>query len=146
MTDLEDAGDLVVDTLTSDTVARVEPDATLLEVARLLTAGDVGLLVVGADAVAGVISERDVVHALANGADPATTTAASVATKQIVWADATATVTEVATEMLDNYVRHILVETDGALVGIVSARDLLGAYAAAATSDDGDGDAGEDDD
>ena len=28
--------------------------------------------------------------------------------------------------MMDRYIRHVLVEHDGALLGIVSARDLLG--------------------
>jgi CBS domain-containing protein len=37
--------------------------------------------------------------------------------------------TEVATQMMERYVRHVLVEEDGRLIGIVSARDLLGAYA-----------------
>jgi CBS domain-containing protein len=38
---------------------------------------------------------------------------------------------EVAEEMMDCYVRHVLVEDGGRLVGIVSARDLLGAYVSA---------------
>jgi len=38
-------------------------------------------------------------------------------------------VAEVATEMMDRYVRHVLIEDGGRFVGIVSARDLLGVYA-----------------
>ena len=34
--------------------------------------------------------------------------------------------------MMYGYIRQILVERDGALVGIVSARDLLGVYSAEA--------------
>jgi CBS domain-containing protein len=33
--------------------------------------------------------------------------------------------------MMEQYVRHVLVEDSGRLIGIVSARDLLGVYAAA---------------
>ncbi len=33
--------------------------------------------------------------------------------------------------MMEHYVRHVLVEEDGRLVGIVSTRDPLGVYAAA---------------
>jgi CBS domain-containing protein len=33
---------------------------------------------------------------------------------------------------MTEYVRHVLVGSDDQLVGIVSARDLLGAYASAA--------------
>ena len=38
--------------------------------------------------------------------------------------------------MMDRYVRHLLVEKDGQLVGIVSARHLLGAYGAADVESD----------
>jgi CBS domain-containing protein len=48
----------------------------------------------------------------------------------LVWCDAEATVEEVAVQMMEHYIRHVLVERDGALVGIVSARDLLGVYSA----------------
>jgi CBS domain-containing protein len=38
--------------------------------------------------------------------------------------------------MMEHYVRHVLLEEDGRLVGIVSMRDLLGAYAAADAADE----------
>jgi CBS domain-containing protein len=116
-------------------VARIAPDADLATVARALTDAEVGALVVGEDEVLGVVSERDLVRALATGRAPATT-AADIASAKVVWCDATASVAEVAAEMMDAYVRHVLVEDEGRLVGIVSARDLLGSYAAAALSGD----------
>jgi CBS domain-containing protein len=121
-----------VSTLISDTVARIPPDATLVEVAQALTDGDIGALVVGtADEVVGIVSERDLVRGLAGARDPSTTRAGEVASTELLWCDATATVAEVAERMMEHYVRHVLLEEDGRLVGIVSARDLLGAYAAA---------------
>jgi CBS domain-containing protein len=132
-----EAGRLPVSALLADTVARVPGDASLRGVARALDDADVGLLVVGAgDEVAGVVSERDVVRALAAGRDPDATLAGEIAHTELAWCDVTATVAEVAAEMMEQYVRHILVEDKGRLVGIVSARDLLGAYAAANTIDD----------
>jgi CBS domain-containing protein len=50
-----------------------------------------------------------------------------------VWCDHTATVREVAEVMMEHYVRHVLLEQNGRLVGIVSARDVLGAYAMSLT-------------
>jgi CBS domain-containing protein len=44
----------------------------------------------------------------------------------LVWCGADATVNQVAARMMDRYIRHVLVEHHGVLVGIVSARDLLG--------------------
>jgi CBS domain-containing protein len=132
MTERTGAGALVVSELLADTVARIRPDATLLEVADALDAGDVGALVVGdGDKPAGVVSERDLVSAMASRRSLDATTAMAIASKELVWCDVTATVAEVAEEMCQRYVRHVLVEEDGRLVGIVSSRDLLGAYAAA---------------
>jgi CBS domain-containing protein len=114
-------------------VATVRPDATLYQVADTMQASCVGALVVsaGRGPVAGVVSERDIVRALAERRDPATTRAADIASTSLVWCDVGATMFEVAQEMMDCYVRHVLVESRGRLVGIVSARDILGAYASA---------------
>jgi CBS domain-containing protein len=132
MTDTIDAGGIPVSTLIADTVTHIDAGATLHEVADALAAGDMGSVVIGpADGVESVVTERDIVRALAARKDPATTRAADIATSTLIWCDATATIAEVAQEMMDHYVRHILVEEDGRLLGIVSARDLLGAYAAA---------------
>lgn len=60
--------------------------------------------------------------------------------RELVWCDASATIAEVATEMMEHDVRHVLVEDDGRLVGVVPARDLLGAYASADAADTGDED------
>jgi CBS domain-containing protein len=118
-------------TFVAEAVARIDPDAPLADVADALAAGDVGALVLGEGRPVGIISERDLVRAMADRRSPDVTTASDVATTDLVWCDATATVAEVAEEMCERYVRHVLVEDDGRLVGIVSARDLLGAYAAA---------------
>jgi CBS domain-containing protein len=115
---------------TGDTVATVAPDATLQQVTEELVADDVGLLVVGTvDDVRGVVSERDVVRAVALGRT-LLTPVMDIASTRLVWCDATATVGEVAELMLEEYVRHVLVEDAGRLVGVVSARDLLGSYVA----------------
>ena len=114
----------------ADTVITIPPDATLLAVADELAGDQVGVLVVGSmHDVEGVISERDVVRAVAEGRDPQETTARELASRKVVWCDPTATVHEVAELMMEEYVRHVLLGEDNRLVGIVSARDLLGAYA-----------------
>jgi CBS domain-containing protein len=115
----------------ADSVARIDPEATMQDVVDELDADEVGLLLVGtADHVVGVVSERDVVRMLAARRDPAVTKAIEVASTTPVWCEATATVHEVAELMMEQYVRHVLVGENGKLVGIVSARDLLGAYTA----------------
>jgi CBS domain-containing protein len=130
MTDLAMGGSLPVSDLIEESVVRVSPEASLQGVADLLAAGEIGALIVGEDRPMGIITERDVVHAVAQHKDFAATTAGDVARTSLIWCDVTSTVAEVAEEMLEHYVRHILVEDGGRFVGIVSARDLLGAYAA----------------
>jgi CBS domain-containing protein len=142
------AGSMLVSFLIGDSVARVSPAATLHEVADALVGAGVGALVVGeGEGAEAIVSERDLVGALAERRDPAATTAGDIAHTTLVWCDAEASVAEVAAEMMDRYVRHVLVEEDGRLVGIVSARDVLGAYAAGDVNDaeDGDLDADEED-
>ncbi|MFP5326402.1 MAG: cyclic nucleotide-binding/CBS domain-containing protein [Acidimicrobiia bacterium] len=132
MTEITDDFGITVLSLAADPVARVDPTATVSEIARALVDVEVGALVVGEGGeVEGIVSERDVVRALAAGLDPHATCAADIAHRELIWCDASASITEVANEMMDRYVRHVLVEEDGRLVGIVSARDLLGAYASA---------------
>jgi CBS domain-containing protein len=110
-------------------VASVGRDASLHEAADALAAAGVGALVVkaGGDPV-GIVTERDFVRVLAERRDPGTTRVGDVAQPRLVWCDVAATVAQVAELMMERYVRHVLVEHEGRLVGIVSARDLLGAY------------------
>jgi CBS domain-containing protein len=122
-------GSLPISDVTGDPVARVAADATVADVARALVTIDGGAVVIGDDArPAALVSERDIVRVVAAGRDPATVPAIDVASTKLVWCDAEATVDHVATRMMDHYIRHVLVQRDGALAGIVSARDLLGVY------------------
>jgi CBS domain-containing protein len=129
MTDVADPGGLRIDVLIGDTVVCVVPTATLRDVASVLIGHGIGAVVVGSqDNPVGIVSEHDIVRAVADGAAPSTT-AADIAHTILFWSEASTTVAEVAVQMMDQYVRHILVEDEGRLAGIVSARDLLGVYA-----------------
>lgn len=123
-------GDALVSTFSADAITWVEPTATLREVTRTLAEVEVGAALISSPGgePAGIITERDVVHALAAGHDPDVITAAEAGSSSLVWCDAEATVEEVAVLMMERYVRHVLVGQPHDLRGIVSARDLLGAY------------------
>jgi len=121
-----------VSLFSADTVVVLPKDVTLKTVADELAGDQIGLVVLGSiDDIEGVVSERDIVRAMAAGFDPVETPARVVASAKLVWCDDTATVGEVAELMMEAYVRHVLLEVDGRLAGIVSARDLLGAFAMA---------------
>ena len=127
----EITNELPVSAFVGDTITRISPHATLFDVVDALAAGEIGALVVGdGDAVDAIVTERDVVRALAARREPATTLAVDIGHTALIWCDSTASVHEVAMKMMEQYVRHILLEDAGKLVGVVSARDLLGVYAA----------------
>lgn len=114
----------------SDDLISIEPEATLRQVAQRLSAEGVGALVVtDGERVIGIISERDVVRAVAAGKDLDATTAAELGTPHVVTCREDTTVPEAARLMMEHYVRHLLVEDRTGPIGMVSARDLLGAYA-----------------
>jgi len=136
VTAFSSVGNLPISTVTGDPVARVAGDASLADAARAMVAENVGAMVIGdEDSPGALVSERDIVRAVASGIDPNAVRAADVASTKLIWCDADATIDEVATRMMDRYIRHILVERDGALVGIVSARDVLGVYCSEAEVD-----------
>jgi CBS domain-containing protein len=122
------ASDIPVSSLAGGAVEWIGPDAPLVEAARRLAHDSIGALVVGdGTEPVGVLSERDVVRAVADERDQSTTTVADVMTRDLRWCDIDATVGDVAGEMMTHYVRHLLLQEAGSLAGIVSIRDLLGA-------------------
>ncbi len=135
--EMQSAGDISVGELVGDDIQRVPPGASLREVCTLLAGQGVGVLGVGADgsALTGVVSERDIVKALAAGLDPDTATADHVKTEKLYYVDPTATVDEVAAEMLSKWTRHLLVGQPDQMLGVVSVRDVLGAYSSANEAD-----------
>ena len=95
-------------------------------VAKKLLEKRVGALaVVDGTTVVGVISERDVVRAVAGGADPTTLKAFQYLTATVKTARTTDDTDDIARQMLDAGVRHLPVTDDHGLVGMVSIRDLL---------------------
>lgn len=123
-------GDQQVGQFLSDTIPTIEPSASLRAAAQLLVEAEVGLLVVGKpDAVQGVVSERDIVRCVANGVDLDATTVEAVESENLKWATRSSTVAEVVEEMMEHYLRHVLIAgDDGELVGVTSMRDLITAY------------------
>jgi CBS domain-containing protein len=115
--------------LVSDEILMAKSSTTLRAAATLLTNASVGCMAIGERvAVEGVVSERDIVEAVASGVDLDATTVADIETKALKWATPDSTIDDVAAEMMESYVRHMLIGEDKTLVGLVSMRDVLSAY------------------
>lgn len=130
MPSIPEAGSILIADLTGDAVVRVRAGATVADAAKVIADKQVGAVVVGDDPrPTALVTERDVVKVVAAGKDPAAVPCADVASTHLLWCEADDTVDKAAIRMTDHSIRHLLVERDGALVGIISARDLLGVYA-----------------
>lgn len=106
-------------------VVSIDATSTLREAARSLRAADIGTLaIMDGEELAGVVSERDLVRALADGTDPdeiAVGEIMSTAPRYLTLGDSVTTALEI---MLRAKVRHLPVVDEGDLVGIVSIRDV----------------------
>ena len=116
-----------VSTLAHGAPVAALPGDTLRGVAHRMWAESVGALVVGdVRRPLGIVSERDVVSALAQGADPDTMTAAQAMTGHVIAIRPDDPVLDAASHMLDDAIRHLpLVDPSGTVVGVLSVRDLL---------------------
>ncbi|MGA7912759.1 MAG: CBS domain-containing protein, partial [Candidatus Dormiibacterota bacterium] len=107
-------------------VARIGPHASLFEAAGLMRVGKFGSVAVcEADRLIGILTETDIVRAIASRRDPRSTTVADFMSHDPVTADVTDDSFAVAERMASNGCRHLPVMEHGRLVGMVSARDLL---------------------
>ena len=73
----------------------------------------------------GVVSERDVVHHLAQGSNPEHVTAADVMATDLVTARPGDLVLDTARRMIEAQVRHVPVVDEDTIAGFVSMRDLF---------------------
>lgn len=105
----------------------VLPGQNLSTAAMRMVAHSIGaLVVVRASRPIGIITERDITAAVADDADPVLTTVARYMTADPATVGADDDTQVAAERMLQLRVRHLpVVDEIGAVVGMVSARDLL---------------------
>ena len=111
-----------------DTVFTIAPEVTLGSAASELVDRGVGALVVldREDQVIGILSERDLVRAVAeDGAAALEKPVSSCMTRDVVFAGPTESAEALMTRMTDRRFRHLPVCKGKALVGIVSIGDLV---------------------
>jgi CBS domain-containing protein len=108
-------------------VTTIPPEATIKRAADWLRAKNIGALVVTSDdAIIGLISEREIVHAFSRHGE----TAGSMRVKEVMQYGVTTvspdeSVNRVMTLMTHHRVRHMPVLSGGKLVGIVSIGDIV---------------------
>jgi CBS domain-containing protein len=109
----------------SRSLLTVSPDASLREAATAMVERGVGAVVVlEGDALAAILTERDVMKAVAAGTDPSATVADWM-TRSPETIEPVDSTDHAATLMIHGGFRHLPVVVGGKVVGIVSIRDLM---------------------
>ena len=109
-------------------VVTIGPDATIREALRLLAACNIGALVVTAAGQArpvGIVSERDIVRALARDEGVLSRPVSTIMTSEVVVGSPQDDVAAVGHTMTEKRIRHLPVMERGRLVGIVSIGDIV---------------------
>lgn len=109
-------------------VVTVEPTMTLAQAARLLSEKRIGAVVVAKEGskIAGILSERDIVRQIAlRGAAALDEAISSAMTARVKTCQEGHTVNQVMEIMTRGRFRHLPVEREGRLAGIVSIGDVV---------------------
>ena len=113
---------------TTGDVIGIEPTASLEAAAKLLSKHRIGAVVIrGAGGrLAGILSERDIVRAVAeNGAEALKRSVAQVMTRDVVTCGEHDTCAEIMERMTARRFRHLPVLRDNTLVGLISIGDVV---------------------
>jgi CBS domain-containing protein len=109
-------------------VATIDPNTDLMSAARQMSERHIGALVVlGVDArVGGIISERDIIHALAQrGAGALSEPVSKVMTRKVATCSENETIPAIMERMTAGKFRHVPVVEEDRLVGIISIGDVV---------------------
>jgi CBS domain-containing protein len=108
-------------------VVSIDPEASLLQAARLMTEQDFGWLPVVVDGkVIGVVSDRDIAtRTVSMGLDPRSFGVQQAMSPNVAWCRLDDSPEDAASVMRDRRVRRVLVlDAQNRLVGVVSLGDL----------------------
>lgn len=122
----------VRDVMTEPTVTESATDSLRAAAERMWRQQTGSLLVTEQGHLTGIITERDILRAVALGADPDRTTVDEVMTADVFTVPPHMPLQQAAREMAVRWIRHLPVTDGGRLLGVVSMRDVTGVFGALA--------------
>jgi CBS domain-containing protein len=106
-------------------VVTVRGDQTFVDAAKVLHEHRISSVVVaGERGPVGIVTERDFVDLVADGADPGSTTVGERMTRDLATVQPGDDIADAARIMAERRIRHLPVVSKGGLAGIISIRDL----------------------
>jgi len=107
-------------------MSTISEEASIQEAAKYMQVNRIGSLLVEKDAqYTGIITETDVVRAVAEGPDVTEITVQGVMSSPILSVDRKLSPQYARDLMADRRIRHLAVTEEEKIVGIISVRDLL---------------------
>jgi len=113
-----------VSEIMSSPVRTIPPETTVTEAATILSEDHIGSLVVGEEITTGIVTETDIVRAVGDGLDLATTTVEEIMSEPVVTVRPHEAVHVAGERMGHNNVKKLPVTENGQPVGIVTTTDL----------------------
>lgn len=128
-----------VERLMTRDVLTVKPSHSLAEAAQVMVERDVGAaMVVDTNDLVGIITERDLLRALARSLVPWSTPVSDCMTQDPLTIQPGSSAGEAVRTMVAKGFRHLPVLQHGEIVGIVSLRDLVSQLTHSIPSDEGE--------
>lgn len=107
-------------------VVRIGPEATLREAAAILCEEHIGAVLVAEDQqVVGILSERDIMRKVSDGADPGSLRVGDVMTRDLVVGLEDDTLRYTMNVMTERRIRHLPVMREGRCIGMISIGDVV---------------------
>ena len=105
----------------------IRPDDLVIDALKMMAENNTGaLLVMDADKVKGIISERDCVRKLdIEGRSAKGTAVREIMTDKVLYVESSYSLDDCMAVMIDKNVRHLPVYENGKLIGLISVRDVL---------------------
>ncbi|MDQ3991461.1 MAG: CBS domain-containing protein [Actinomycetota bacterium] len=121
----------ISDIMTQAAVTEQQDDSLASAARRMWEEQTGSMLVLDGEDLVGIVTERDILRAVATGVDLSQTRVGEAMTKDLVTATPGTSLREAARIMTERWIRHLPILDGGRLVGIVSQRDLSGVLAGA---------------
>jgi len=105
----------------------IRPDDLVIDALKMMAENNTGaLLVMDADKVKGIVSERDCVRKLdIEGRSAKGTAVREIMTDKVLYVESSYSLDDCMAVMIDKNVRHLPVYENGKLIGLISVRDVL---------------------
>lgn len=116
---------LVKDVMHKNVVV-AKSDATIKEASKVMSKYKIGsLIIVKDDKIEGIITDTDIIKALAQEADVNTTSMEDIMSKKVITVDPEQTIEDTVDLMVKHKIKRLPVVEEGKIKGIITASDII---------------------